>query len=231
MALSDPFQTEVNYIYCIQLPGFECLSDSQKAPEYNVLKVGHSKNPAHRICSEIMKGFEEFGAQDTRFLQLRDGDTPDIAVEKSRNEPKVVFIRKCRAYNEAEIEAIEEKIRKHIGHLCIPDFQQFRSRIDRDKQQHLERVGMTEWILMSTGLVECIKNQFQRRWIAHSIYETEKGYGLPPTGEQFLRQLCQVQCDYDREHQKEHQVVHQVKITFKPTDFTYFITISPPYVE
>ena len=96
-------QPEVNYIYCIQLPGFECLSDPQKAPEYNVLKVGHSKNPVHHICSEIMKRFEQLGAQDTRFYKLSDGDLPDIAVEKSRNEPKVVFIRKCRAYNEAEI--------------------------------------------------------------------------------------------------------------------------------
>lgn len=87
--------------------------------------MGHSKDPARRICSEIMKSFEEFGAQDTGFHQLRDDDPPDTAVEKSRNEPKVVFIRKCRANNEAEIEVVKAKIRKLIGHPCIPDFQQF----------------------------------------------------------------------------------------------------------
>ena len=230
MALANPIQPEVNYIYCIQLPDFECTSNLQ-APEYNVLKVGHSKNPAHRIC-EIMGAFEQLEAKDTKFLELSNGDPPDTAVENSRKEPKVVFIRKCRANDEAEIEAVEAKIRQHIGHSCVPDSQQLKSQIDTGKQKYLEKIGMTEWILMSTGLVECIKKQFQGNWITHSIYETEKIlYGLPPTGEQFYQQLSQILGNYDREQQNKHQEVHQVQIKFKPTGFHYLKTISPPYVE
>ena len=182
-----------------------------------------------------MRAFEEFGAQDTRFHHLRDSDPTDTAVENSRIEPKVVFIRKCRAHNETEIEAVEANIRSLLGHSCAPDSVQFKSRIDMEKQKHLKEVGMTEWILMSTGLVECIKKQFQRRWIEYSMFETENRlYGLPelpPTGEQFLKQQCQVLWDYDREQQNTHQVVHEVQVKFKPTGFCHCTTISPPYVE
>ena len=99
----------------LPLQGSQCQSHSRSpdVPQYIIVKVGHSANPAHHIC-EIMGGFKYLGAADTEFQQLKNSDGPDTTIEKGKSEPKIVFIRKCYASNEREIEAAEENIRKLI---------------------------------------------------------------------------------------------------------------------
>ena len=72
------------YIYCVKLP-FTCDSFHQslpapfdqllQVPQYSMVKVGISKEPAQRLCT-IMNAFKEFGAQDTQFHYLRENDSP-----------------------------------------------------------------------------------------------------------------------------------------------------------
>ena len=163
-----------NYIYCFQLPDFECRSLPPGAPQYTVVKVGHSIDPAVRIC-EIMGGFKNLGASDTEFQCFNSSVSPDEAIEFGKNEPKIIFIRKCRASYEKEIEVAEEKIRSWVGCPCASDFQQqFESQIDPAKLKYLDRVGKTEWIIMQTELMYHIQQQeYRRDWINQSIYEND----------------------------------------------------------
>lgn len=147
------YNSSSNYIYCFQLPDFECRSLPPGAPQYTIVKVGHSIDPADRIC-EIMGGFKNLGASDTEFQRFNSSVSPDEAIKFGKNEPKIIFIRKCCVSNETEIEVIEEKIRKFIGYPCASDFQQlFKSQINPAQRNYLDRVGKTEWVIMPTDFM------------------------------------------------------------------------------
>ena len=116
--------------------------------------------------------------------------------------------------------------------------QQFESRIDKAKEKYLKDVGKTEWVIMSTNLLRHIQQQeFCHDWTSQSMYETEKQlFGLPdipPTGEQFYRQISGAIQDYGsapRQRDKP-KVEHQVIIDFRPTIFQFIFTIKPPYLQ
>ena len=214
-----------NYIYCFQLPDFECRSLSPAAPHYTVVKVGHSINPADRIC-EIMEGFKNLGASDTEFQHFNSTISPDAAIESGKKEPKIIFIKKCCASNEKEIEVAEEKIRSLVGCPCASNFQQrFESQIDPAKLKYLDRVGKTEWIIMQTGLMYHIQQQeYHRDWINQSIYQLTGNIRLRPTGEQFCLQLSGAAQDYyssRRQKGTKHQVQTEntVVINFRVSSY------------
>jgi hypothetical protein len=142
--------------------------------------------------------------------------------------------------NKKEIEDAEEKIRTFLGYPCASDFQQqFESQIDPAKREYLDRVGKTEWISMPTEFMLHIQQrEYRCDWASQSIYEMElRSIGnphLPPTGEQFYRQLIGAQQAYTsnqrQQGEPQGQVEHTVLVNFRPTKFTFPYPIKPPYL-
>lgn len=235
-----------HFIYCIILPGFECHSSPIRQPtnsdpdpymvtivhgmlpQYLMVKVGISarSNPADRL-KEIMKGFEGFGANNTHFQNLEEGDT---IVEKYKQEASIIFLKRCYDVEE-KVKDAEMKIRRLLGRDLGHSFQnQFTRHLDPSKRQYVDDVGMTEWILTDTSCMKWIQEAFRKNGIARSpsyFYTNTAKLNISqqnPTGDDVYRQILAVQSQ--RLHVCVPQFVHNVEIKFTPTGFSFPLTIN-----
>ena len=194
-------------------------------PQYTIVKVGISVNPADRL-TDIMRSFEEFGAHNAHFQNLDENDT----VDKCKQEASIIFLKKCYDVKR-NVEDAEVKIRKLLGRELGPDFQdQFTSSLDYSKHQHVSKVGKTEWILIETGRMKRIQEHFRHNGIACIIELSVMGKS--PTGGDVYKQLGRIVNSHNLGQQRFRlpQVDHNVEIKFTPTGFTFPIgPIRPPY--
>lgn len=225
-------------IYCVQLP-FKCQSVNpvtQRAlpelqrlllfPEYCVVKVGISNEPARRL-HDIMSGFQGLGDSGQWFtdgLKTSNHDCAGNTFYKGKSEDKIVFIQKCRDLRDAE-----DQIRQRIGKKLDSTFQeQFRQSVDPDKRSYTDRVGITEWVLMRTDLMKYIQQDYRSTWTTAACPEDpilqmthiQSHRSLDPTGCEFTSEIF-VRC-------YQHELncglaLHggMVKIKFLPTRFEF----------
>ena len=212
------------YIYCVKLP-FVCNSSPHSLilPQYNVVKVGRSDDPARRLF-EIMKGFRHFGSHQEWFTSLKESDKPVDVFYKGKKEENVIFIQKCCNPSDAE-----HQIRKIIGYELEQDFQdRFVQTLNQGKQQYIDKVGKTEWVLIRNDKLIWIQRDYRSTWrasepLTHITYfGTDGGCTLPqsdPNGQEFVNKMDMLCWQH-----KESPVVnvdHEVEITFPPTNFRF----------
>ena len=186
-------------------------------PQYTVVKVGISSFPAHRLYG-IMRGFREFGAQDTQFQHFSENDSPDDTVKNGKCEEKIVFICKCHDPGSAENE-----IRQLIGQQLGQSFQdQFTNSLDEDRRSYMEQVGKTEWILIKTDLMKWIQQGYRKGIIPKKLF------GIEPTGQQLHEQMRTTRVDYHLSVKLKQpwwqsvlaQKTYNIEVKFSPTEFS-----------
>ena len=205
------------FIYCIKLPGFECHTNP---PLYTMIKVGISKNPAKRL-HEIMRGLEGFGvpAEETQFKFISEGDPPDVyTAEKCMKEDNVIFIEQCHSVQEHQVD-YEIQIRSLIaGNQGLDERfrEEFENRLRDDKARgYMKDVGITEWVLAPTALIEHIKcfrpKQNPQLFGCRSAYKLFEQVSIQKSAAQSRNPIL-----LDR-----FLNAHNVTIRFLPTGFAY----------
>ena len=197
-------------------------------PQYTMIKVGISTNPARRL-HEIMRSIEGFGvpaAETHWFNVIRESDPPDATAEKGKSEDNVIFIQKCHSVK-GHID-YELEIRRLISDNQELDksFQEkFEESLDGDRpRSYVAQVGITEWVLAPMALIGKIRQYF-RKWNwkdrtlmgypgGDELYDLYKAKGLSP-------ESSTVSQSWDPAQVNRFFVAHNVKIEFLPTRFSY----------
>ena len=265
IAVAPPVSKAVTYLYCVKLPGFECQREStsktssyphtfsqqrletsarrlratlrsiRERSYYSMVKVGISTEPAERLYS-IMRGLERFGANWSHFKEIGEIESPDDTVKNGRSEVNIIFIKKC-----CDIGSAESDIRKLIGDDCGQAFRdQFKRTLDDDKQSYVDKVGMTEWVLMRNDLMEAIQNQYRQNWCSISFQQSHDDH-LCRSGQKCTASLTPSSCHtvtgnefFGQMRSFHFRVLTQrvtptsyVKIKFPPTEFAYIHKLKP----
>ena len=201
---------------------------SYSLPEYTMIKVGISTNPARRL-HEIMRSIEGFGvaAAETQFKFIRESDSPDDNVENGKKEDNVIFIQKCHSVRKGEFD-YELAIRRLISSNQELDksFQEnFAESLDGDRpRSYVAQVGMTEWVLAPMAFIGHIQQCF-RKWNWKN--RTLMGY---MSGDEFYKGLSSEKSIYQSQDPAQVNrffIPHKVKIEFIPTRFAYDQDILP----
>ena len=215
------------FIYCIKLPGFVCHTGGAAFPQYTMIKVGISKNPAQRLY-EIMRSFQEFGvsAAETQLEFIREGDSHDTTAEKSKSGKYIIFTQKCHSVK-GEID-YESQIRLLLsGDQKLDESfrDQFKGSLDGDRpRSYVDQVGITEWVLAPTALIEQIQQKFRQGWNLKPQL-----FGCP-SGHDFYQELVLQKATSKRQNPaqvNQFLAAHYVRIKFLPSGFNYDQRISP----
>ena len=196
-------------------------------PQYTMVKVGISTNPANRLRN-IMGSFEEFGATDgTQFNFISENDSPDATVEKGKREENVIFIQKCCSLRNAEGDIRQLLGQNRLGQRFRDQFKESLSDV---QESYIKQVGMTEWILIPTALMSSIQQEFRRNWTGPGSFISNSQYRRSiyafigcKSGQQFYNNLESFQGDYQL---TAPMMAHKVRIEFLPKSFTFSIPIG-----
>ena len=209
-------------------------------PQWVVVKVGISKDPARRL-HEIFDVFEELGVQKQMYLgDISQTDTPEVCIRKAKSLDSIVFIQKVQ-----DIGTAEGDVRNCLGRSLGEDFIK---RFTSHRGRSLNSDGMTEWIVAEYGLVVDLQGKFRfgqlyTRW-RKNLSEQLTGQLRTPSGNEFFRQFFAHCLTYfaskgsarrqfeDRgealmSHPSSYRPQSQnVIIKFEPTNFLYELNIT-----
>ena len=193
---------EQEYIYSIMLP-FQCTSrgpskldtDLKGLPpppsESVVAKVGITKNreglgPAVRL-REIFNAFQEFGEQQPMLDSLSTSDDPQAVIATAKAIDNIIFIEGVQNQGTAEKDIRDKLVQTTVMHLGQPQITEefrksFEDKVPPEKKDYLKKVGMTEWIILSSSLAWNLRERFRRGGICQS-------WGRVPSGEELTRAL------------------------------------------
>ena len=196
-------------------------------PQYTMVKVGISTDPANRLRN-IMGSFEEFGATDgTQFNFISESDSPDAAVEKGKREENVIFIQKCCSLRNAEGDIRQLLGQNRLGQRFRDQFKESLSDV---QESYIKQVGMTEWILIPTALMSSIQQEFRRNWTGPGSFISNSQYRRSiyviigcKSGRQFYNNLASFRGDY---RLTVPMMAYEVRIEFLPKKFSYSIRIG-----
>ena len=188
---------------------------------HEMVKIGKSENPARRF-HEILGAFQNLGVQVPLLQHIRSTDDLQTTLQKAKDIDSVVFLVKVQ-----DIGTAEEDIRKDLG--ISPQDQQgfienFLSCLDEgQKKPFKDDTGMTEWVLMDSGLAAVLQQNFRYSQLCRSRLGTY-GYS-PPSGDEATRQLRARHANYNIQRNRSKKLPPEFLISFQ-TNFRYCLKIS-----
>ena len=199
-----------------RLWALQAAGRQQEWIQHEVVKIGKSENPARRF-HEILGVFQNLDIQVPLLQVIKANDDPQTTLQKAKLVDSVVFLVKVR-----DIGTAEEDIRKALGISLGQGFiDYFLSRLDEEhKKPFKDDAGMTEWVLMDSGLVADLQWNFHYSQLCQSHLNIHMGAFLP-RGDEATRQLRARHLNYYIRRNMSKKLPPEFLISFQPTNFSY----------
>ena len=188
---------------------------------HEMVKIGKSKRPAHRF-HEILGAFQNLGVQVPLLQHIRSTDDPQTTLQKAKFIDSVVFLLKVQ-----DIGTAEEDIRKDLGISLEQRFiDNFLSCLDEEqKKPFQDNAGMTEWVLMDSGLAVDLQWSFRYSQLCRSHLDVRVSMGayghFLPRGDEATRQLRTRGLNSYLQRNMSKKLPPEFRILFQPTNFCF----------